>query len=70
MSEIKSDILKFRVTPSFKEEIKELKEKTPGCMNMELQQFIVRLIELGLDVEKKSSDLKNNHTQKREEKIS
>lgn len=58
--EIKSVILKFRVTPSFKQQIKELKDATPGYKNMELQQFVVRLIELGIEEENKLINLKKN----------
>jgi hypothetical protein len=42
----------------------ETKSRTPGCMEMDLQQFIVRLIELGLDVEtyemKKRNDTRSS----------
>jgi hypothetical protein len=49
--ELKNEYLRFRVPDSFKINIIELKEKTPGCKNMDLQQFILRLIELGMEEE-------------------
>lgn len=53
--ERKTEYLKFRVTESFKQTILDLKNETTGCRNMDLQQYIVRLIEIGMEEEQKTN---------------
>jgi len=36
--EKKTEYIKFRCSPSFKEKILEVKRTTPGCVEMDLQQ--------------------------------